>query len=250
MSTHFTVPETEKGDPSLLLCLAGPMMAFGGPMVDQNGIVGDFPALAMLTGMLGNALGWHHRDFQKLQILQESLRFAALRDRRGEGIVDYQTVDLGQDFMRDTGWTTRHAPESRGGGSSTGTHIRLRHYRVDARCYVALQLTDNEVTSIDSIEAALINPARPLFLGRKACLPSRPVLAGRFAGLSLLEVLKKADELSKNEFLPSDRMRAVLVGDLSLANQLSTYSESIVVDGRDWRHQQHLGERRVWIGRF
>ena len=42
---------------ALLLRLDAPLMSFGAPMVDSNGVIQEFPALSMLTGLLGNALG-------------------------------------------------------------------------------------------------------------------------------------------------------------------------------------------------
>ena len=91
----------------LLLRFDAPLVSFGAPMVDHNGIVQSFPALSMLAGLLGNALGWDHRDAVKLAVLQERIRYAARIDRRGEPLVDYQTVDLGQQWMlpRRAGWT-------------------------------------------------------------------------------------------------------------------------------------------------
>ena len=92
------------------------------------------PIASLVAGLLGNALGYDHHESARLQRLQDRLRFAVRLDRRGEGLVDFHTVDLGQDFMRQ-GWTTRHRPQERAGGSAkTGTHIRYRHYRVDSIC--------------------------------------------------------------------------------------------------------------------
>jgi CRISPR-associated protein Cas7/Cse4/CasC subtype I-E len=65
----------------LLLVLEGPMLSFGVEMVDARGPVGDFPAASLLTGMLGNALGWRRSDSDRLGALQQRLRFAARIDR-------------------------------------------------------------------------------------------------------------------------------------------------------------------------
>jgi len=60
----------------------------------------------MLTGLIGNALGYDHSDFAKLTDLQERLDFAARWDVDPEVMVDYHTVDLGSPKMRNPGWTT------------------------------------------------------------------------------------------------------------------------------------------------
>jgi len=80
---------------AIVLRFDAPLVSFGAPAVDQNGVVQPFPALSMLTGLIANALGWEHRESDKLDALQERLRYAARTDRRGEALLDYQTVDLG-----------------------------------------------------------------------------------------------------------------------------------------------------------
>ena len=42
----------------LVLRLASPLIAFGGEAIDNLGVIRDFPALSMLTGLLANALGY------------------------------------------------------------------------------------------------------------------------------------------------------------------------------------------------
>src|SRR5690606_30720263 len=117
------------------------LMAFGAPLVDNYNRIKDFPGLAMLTGLIANALGWHHADYDRLNTLQHHLRYAALRDRTGYELIDYQTVELSQPSLVGTGWTTRHQVEKREGQNKGEFHIRYRYYRADARCYVALTLT-------------------------------------------------------------------------------------------------------------
>lgn len=164
----------------LLLRLDAPLMSFGAVVVDQNHPVWRFPGVAMLTGLLGNALGWDHRDTDRLQSLQDRLRFAARWDAEPELLTDYQTVDLGQDFMVGTGWTTRGHREDRGkGGATTGTHIRYRDHWANGVATIALTLGGEGDPGLAALEQALRCPARPLFLGRKPCLPAGPLLLGR-----------------------------------------------------------------------
>lgn len=159
----------------LVLHLDAPLMSFGRG-VDQHGVTDDHPGLSMLTGLLANALGWHHADVDKLDALQARLIFACREEVPGEALVDYQTVDLGQSFMRGTGWTTRGRPEGRDGAFSDGTHIRYRHFLAGALFTVVVGLADGDGPSLQDLGAALQRPARPLFLGRKPCIPSRPLV--------------------------------------------------------------------------
>ena len=179
---------------ALVLRLDAPMMSFGGVMVDQHGVIDRFPGVALLTGLIANALGWHHGDFGRLQALQGRLDFAARWDVQPEGGADYHTVDLGRTGMREPGWTTREVPEHRSGGSDAkyGIHQTYRDYWVDGLMTVVVTVDESDGPSLDSIENALRRPSRPLFLGRKTCLPARPLLdatSPAIEGDNLVEIL-------------------------------------------------------------
>ena len=108
--------------------------------------------------------------------LQDRLVFAARIDREpasGMRMTDFQTAQLG---ANDQGWTTRGRPEGRAGGANTynAPHLRYRDYWADALVTVALRLEPPELEdepSLDDLADALQEPARPLFIGRKPCLP-------------------------------------------------------------------------------
>lgn len=233
----------------LLLRFDAPLVSFGAPIVDQHGATQAFPALSMLTGLLGNALGWEHRDHEKLQALQARIRYAARTDRRGERISDYQTVDLGQDYLIDenTAWTTWGRVEERGKGQATqGTWIRHREYWVDSLHTVALSLVPSSGSpTVAELQNALKYPARPLFIGRKCCLPSAPILAGVVDAPSPLAALCR--------WPCRGDPRGGESGTRQMPAWWSAEEEGewvpresrlvVVVDERDWRNQVHGGER-------
>ena len=163
---------------ALILRLDAPLMSFGSVMVDQHGFIDRFPGQALLTGLIGNAFGWRHGDGKRLQTLQGRLHLAARWDVAPTRIVDYHTVDLGQEKMRHEGWTTHGATEHRHGGPDArfGTHQRYRHYWADGLMTVALTLVGSKEPTIEQVAQTLNRPARPLFIGRKTCLPARPLL--------------------------------------------------------------------------
>lgn len=178
--------------PHLLLRLEAPLMAFGTVQVDQHGPIGDFPCPSALTGLIANALGWRRTDVDRLQRLQERLVFAVRRDREGERIQDFQTAQLGKS---DRGWTTRGGPEKRGGGPETydSPHIRYRWYDADCALTVALRLEPaEEDPRLESVAAALDRPARPLFFGRKPCLPASRLVLGLVEASDCLAALAQA----------------------------------------------------------
>ncbi len=178
----------------VLLRFDAPLMSFGGVVVDQHNKTDPLPYRAMLAGLLANALGLTRRDHAQLAALQARVRYAARRDRKGSPLVDYQTVDFDPQgsMASDLGWTTRGELEERKGGeASDGTHIRLRHYLADAIVTVALTLDPpGDAPSLRAVSEALRAPARPLFLGRKCCVPSGPVWLGEMAATSLRHALE------------------------------------------------------------
>ena len=229
----------------LILKLDAPLMSFGGVIVDEQGITRLFPGRAMLTGLCANALGFEHRDFDRLEALQRRLRYAVRCDRPGKEIVDYQTVDLRPDFMQ-RGWTTRGRIEKRGGGNAaTGTHIRFRRFLAYSFYTVALTLAPAEQTpTLDDLEAALREPARPLFIGRKPCLPSVPLLAGRWQAPTLLQALE-AHPLAPGASDGSP-LRAWWPADEDTERPKSRLIP--VTDDRDWHNQIHVGRRWIYEG--
>lgn len=158
----------------LKLDLAAPLMAFGGVAIDQVGPTRDFPAASMLIGLFANALGLEWRDRQAHQDIQDRLVLAAAILRDGVVITDSQNAQLAKN---DCGWTTWGKAEGRGGNSYGAPHRRRRDYLADAQVVVVARLTSGSPSTAD-IEQALTRPARPLFIGRKPCLPTRPILSG------------------------------------------------------------------------
>jgi CRISPR system Cascade subunit CasD len=229
----------------LLLRFDAPLVAFGGVLIDNYGFTQRFPGRSMLAGLLGNALGYVHAEFPRLQSLQRRIRYGARCDRAGRPLVDYHTVDLSQSFMQSE-WTARGIPEGRDGGpASKGTHIRYRHYLADAVYSVALTLADHDTSpTVDEVEHALREPARPLFIGRKSCLPAAPFLIGRVQAVSLLSALKELPSLLERgsdgemaAWWPADE-------DAGEAGARQIY----VTDDRDWANQIHAGRRWMHEG--
>ena len=223
----------------LWLRFDAPWMSFGGEVVDKFGVTREFPGRAMLTGLLGNALGYDHAEPARLDALQRRLRYAVRQDRAGVEMVDYQTVDLGQDFMKRAGWTTRGVPEERAGGSSEGTHIRYRHYLADAVYTVAVTLVGEGDPSLDAVEAAVRSPERPLFLGRKNCLPAAPLVLGRTRSPRLRDALAAAPVATARRRDVAGPMKAWWPVD----EGTDTGRTLAITDDMDWTNQIHVGRR-------
>jgi CRISPR system Cascade subunit CasD len=215
-------------------------MAFGAPIVDQHGVTGDVPLPSMITGLFANALGYRRTEFDLLQRLQDRLVLAVRWDRPGERFRDFQTAELN---AADRGWTTRGRPEGRAGGAGTysGKHIRHRWHQADALVTVALRLDpETEVPTLDDLATALASPARPLFIGRKPCLPAAPLFAGFAEAAATLDAV----------------VGAPVVEGESTASKVRVFwpdgegewphSRRLYIQGRrDWRSGVHGGSE-VW----
>lgn len=201
----------------VLLRFDAPLMSFGGVVVDQHNKTDPLPYRAMLAGLLANALGLTRRDHAELAALQARVRYAARRDRKGSILVDYQTVDFDPQgsMASDLGWTTRGELEERKGGeASDGTHIRLRHYLADAIVTVALTLDPpGDAPSLRTVGESLRAPARPLFLGRKCCVPSVPVWLGEMEATSLRRALETTPRVAGGDDGPLSAVWAPGDGD-------------------------------------
>jgi CRISPR system Cascade subunit CasD len=232
----------------LLVRLDEPLLSFGGTVVDAKNVTDDMPSRSMVTGLLGNALGYDHRDFDLLDRLQSRLRLAARRDRAGERLVDFQTVDLGQGFL-EAGWTTWGVKEGREGGTAgEGTHIRYRHYLADAVYTLAVAIDEaHESPTLHEVAAALDTPARPLFLGRKACLPSAPLKLGLVEAGSLLEALRDAPVSSRRGRRGATKCLVRVPRGTALPEG-AAFAERAVTEERDWPNQIHVGRSIVLEG--
>lgn len=229
----------------LVLALEAPLLAFGGVRIDHVGGTRDFPAASMLTGLLANALGWRRTDWLRHQELQDRLVFAARLDRESRNglLTDTQNAQLEK---RERGWTTWGIPEGRDGASYGAPHRRLRDYQMDASVTVALRLEPAEgPPGLADLAAALDRPARPLFLGRKPCLPSAPLVAGYAEGGDAFEALSRAPARSESN---AHRLRAAWPlgegpSDGAVVDQIVD-----LPDLRNWRTGLHGGSRKMVIG--
>jgi CRISPR system Cascade subunit CasD len=233
----------------LLLRFDAPLMSFGGVMVDQHGPTDRFPGLSMLTGLLANALGYRHGEFERLQALQERIQFAARWDVEPEHVVDYHTVDLGQEKMRYHGWTTRGVAEHRAGGAAAkfGTHQRYRHYWASGVMTLAVSLNGEGTPTLDELASALHQPARLLFLGRKTCLPAAPVLLARSNADNVLDALRNCPIHPRAAENDETTMAACWPADLPGGVHDRLVSR---YDQREWRNQVHAGRRDQHEGRI
>jgi CRISPR system Cascade subunit CasD len=253
----------------LILDLEAPLMAFGGVVIDHVGVIRDFPALSMITGLCANALGYRRTEWERHQMLQDRLVFAARIDRAEPAgrLTDMQNSRL---YESESGWTTTGRIESRNQGSSYGqkelqthaddgkaksrkylTHRRKRDYHMDARVIVALRLEpDGGGLDIERLAEAMDSPARPLFIGRKPCLPARPVLAAKQEERFVMAI---DAHTALCRTMRTDGQSNALLRGFWPAGEGPETGENVhrvhdLLDLRNWRSGLHGGSRRVVEG--
>lgn len=140
---------------TLLLRLAGPMQSWGTQSRFTERDTGREPTKSGVVGLLSAALGWERdHDLERLRRLRMGIRV----DRDGKVMRDYHIT---QKVIK-------------AGSNKTDTVVSNRYYLADADFLVGLE--SNERDFLLKLADALNNPCFPLFLGRKAFPPGKPIL--------------------------------------------------------------------------
>ena len=159
----------------LVLRLEGPLQSWGENAKWDFRDSSTMPTKSGIVGLLGCAMG-QERGNQVLVELAQSITVAVRADRPGVKFVDFQTVQ---------GKPLRTAD---GGKRSNNTFLSPHAYLQDASFTVFIDTTPEWQQRIIS---ALENPRWCMYLGRKNCVPSRPILADRMEAADLMEALKE-----------------------------------------------------------
>jgi CRISPR system Cascade subunit CasD len=150
---------------TVFLRLEGPLQSWGdtSKFVIRRSM--EAPTKSGVLGMICCAMGLSREAARERLPQLNTLAMGARIDRRGMRWWDYHTVGAG------IGMTTAAGGFKSG---AKGTLITRREYLADASFLVALQ---GEPAIIAAVTHALARPVWPMYLGRKSCPPSVPVLA-------------------------------------------------------------------------
>lgn len=164
----------------LLLRLAAPLQAW---VSSSKFIVHSTerePTKSGVIGMIAAALGIQRNDDPQKLVPLTTLRFGVRADKEGVLLKDFHMVH---------GYKIADVTE--------------RYYLSDAVFLVALESDDKSL--LESIASALQNPVYPLYLGRKSCPPTLPIVLG-VKGEDILTALKTEPYLYKNAHRKSVRI--------------------------------------------
>lgn len=178
---------------TLLLRLSGPMQSWGIQSHFSVRDTGLEPSKSGVIGLLCAAMGVLREDEATLRQLA-SLRMGVRVDREGILRVDYHTA---KDVLKASGGIKETEPSH-------------RYYLADAIFLVGLECADNDIAILERAQTALQHPVWPLFLGRKAFVPSEPIALpdGLRRGEQLEEALANYPCLNRRN--PPSRLRIVL----------------------------------------
>ena len=168
----------------LLLRLEGPMQSWGTRSRWDVRDTGSEPTKSGIIGLIGCAVGLR-RDDPELERLDRELLFGVRIERPGVISTDYHTVTgyhrTAAGDYKHSGGTAKSLAKAQEHGEST--IVSPRDYLHDAAFLVALASHDHALLRQLAGELEHPNwsgdlrfPKWPLYLGRKSCVPSCPVL--------------------------------------------------------------------------
>jgi CRISPR system Cascade subunit CasD len=154
---------------TLFLRLEGPMQSWGERARWSVRDTAPEPTKSGIVGLLGCALGI--ADDAGLREISDALRMGVRCDRPGTRLVDYHTVGGG--YAEPALLTAEGKPKISSGAPHT--EQTWRSYLCDASFLVAVQGPPEMIARLaDAVQA----PHWPIYLGRKACVPTRPPFDG------------------------------------------------------------------------
>jgi CRISPR system Cascade subunit CasD len=195
---------------TLLLRLVGPMQSWGTQSRFSMRDTLLEPSKSGVIGLLCAADGKRRDDVSRIQELADRLKMGVRVDCEGRMECDYQTA-----------LNIRSSDETKSDRASVGR----RYYLADASFLVGLEAESRAL--LDGLQDALRNPQWPLYLGRKAFVPSQPVRLkdGLRENADLLTILRTYPWLGRAWQRKPERLRFVIEhreGDLVPPDQAIT----------------------------
>jgi len=170
----------------LLLYLEAPMQSWGTRSRWDIRETGAEPTKSGVIGLIGCALGLKRHD-PDLELLDRKLIFGVRVERPGTIATDYHTVTgyhrAADGGLKFKGGTNAIKNFEKALAYEEYTVLSFRDYLYDAAFLIALSSDDENLlfqiaghSENNRWAGTLTKPHWPLYLGRKSCVPSRPIL--------------------------------------------------------------------------
>jgi len=150
----------------LIMILEAPMQSWGLQGKFDRRDTMSLPTKSGVLGLLGAALGVERNDVARIKELT-LLKMSVLCLKSGELMTDYHTIGGG--YEKGSKCKVLKAD----GNPRNDAVITHRDYLFGSSFAVVLS---GDASLIDESAKALDNPKWPIFLGRRCCIPTRPVL--------------------------------------------------------------------------
>ncbi len=189
----------------LIFQLYGALASWGEQAVGELRHSATHPTRSALLGLLAAALGIRRDEEQRLQELQDSVRFGVKLIGGGSVLKDYHTVQVPpEDKKAKHRYTRRDELRS----AKLGTVLSSREYRQDALSLVAVWLTDKASYALEELRIHLQQPLFHLYLGRKSCplgLPLYPLIVNSESFKTALDqypTVSFGNDMPMSDYLP------------------------------------------------
>ncbi len=185
---------------TLFLRFTSPLQSWGEDSQWSERRTAPEPTKSGVVGLLACALGW--ADDERIRDLSERVRVGVRCDVPGTPapLRDYHTVGGGYDEPQLL--TAEGEPKTIPATGAPHTEPTWRYYLCDASFLVAVQ---SDADTITQLAQAVQFPVWQVFLGRKSCVPARPL----FDGGGDYDSLQAALEQHPARFLDQNEARYV-----------------------------------------
>lgn len=225
---------------TLLLRLAGPVQSWGYESKFETRRTSREPTKSGVTGMLAAALG--RRRNESVDDIN-ALRFGVRIDREGDIIKDYHTARYVSPDIEDYHIAKYVSPKK-------GIKVTYRYYLSDAVFLVGLESGNQEF--LETLKHAVLNPVFPLYLGRRSCMPTLPIVIG-IRDENLTDALSK-EPLQLTEWMKreeekrgSNIIRMVLDAQPSDKDAATRKDLAVSFDPRDRQYSYRLVTEQILI---
>ncbi len=171
---------------TLFLRLTSPLQSWGEDSQWSERRTAPEPTKSGIVGLLACALGWN--DDARIRDLSRRVRVGVRCDVPGTPapLRDYHTVGGG--YAKPQLLTAEGKPKKTQTTGEPHTEPTWRYYLCDASFLAAVQADEQ---TIEQLAHAVQFPVWAFFLGRKSCVPTRPLFDGVGAHTSLQDALEK-----------------------------------------------------------